>query len=467
MKKTTLALGLCLALATTAGAQKQGGISASMLQQIEKSQGSTATNKALFNAVASNRIDNLAKNFSNRNTFDTHFSVETTKQSIHDQKSSGRCWMFSSFNVFRADFARHHADSLSVEFSHDYLFFYDQLEKANLMLQGVIDNAKKPMDDVRVQFFFKNPLNDGGTFCGAADLAPKYGLVPKSVQPETFSAENTSKISSLISSKLREYGLELRKMVADGKKAQAIDARKTEMLSTVYRMLAMALGEPVKEFTYQFRNRSGEPVGEPRRYTPLEFYNETVGHKLAGTFIMVMNDPRRPNHKTYEVEYDRHVYDGTNWKYLNLPMEDIAKLAIASLKDGKKMYSSYDVGKQFDRELGYLDTENFDYASLFSTTFPMNKADRIATFDSGSTHAMTLVAVDLDKDGNPLKWKVENSWGPNNGAQGCLIMSNRWFNEYMFRLVVDKKYVPENLQKEFEQKPVMVMPEDPLFGEDD
>lgn len=467
MKKTTLALGLCLALATTAGAQKQGGISASMLQQIEKSQGSTATNKALFNAVASNRIDNLAKNFSNRNTFDTHFSVETTKQSIHDQKSSGRCWMFSSFNVFRADFARHHADSLSVEFSHDYLFFYDQLEKANLMLQGVIDNAKKPMDDVRVQFFFKNPLNDGGTFCGAADLAPKYGLVPKSVQPETFSAENTSKISSLISSKLREYGLELRKMVADGKKAQAIDARKTEMLSTVYRMLAMALGEPVKEFTYQFRNRSGEPVGEPRRYTPLEFYNETVGHKLAGTFIMVMNDPRRPYHKTYEVEYDRHVYDGTNWKYLNLPMEDIAKLAIASLKDGKKMYSSYDVGKQFDRELGYLDTENFDYASLFSTTFPMNKADRIATFDSGSTHAMTLVAVDLDKDGNPLKWKVENSWGSNNGAQGCLIMSNRWFNEYMFRLVVDKKYVPENLQKEFEQKPVMVMPEDPLFGEDD
>lgn len=467
MKKTTLALGLCLVLATTAGAQKQGGISASMLQQIEKSQGSTATNKALFNAVASNRIDNLAKNFSNRNTFDTHFSVETTKQSIHDQKSSGRCWMFSSFNVFRADFARHHADSLSVEFSHDYLFFYDQLEKANLMLQGVIDNAKKPMDDVRVQFFFKNPLNDGGTFCGAADLAPKYGLVPKSVQPETFSAENTSKISSLISSKLREYGLELRKMVADGKKAQAIDARKTEMLSTVYRMLAMALGEPVKEFTYQFRNRCGEPVGEPRRYTPLEFYNETVGHQLAGTFIMVMNDPRRPYHKTYEVEYDRHMYDGTNWKYLNLPMEDIAKLAIASLKDGKKMYSSYDVGKQFDRELGYLDTENFDYASLFSTTFPMNKADRIATFDSGSTHAMTLVAVDLDKDGNPLKWKVENSWGPNNGAQGCLIMSNRWFNEYMFRLVVDKKYVPENLQKEFEQKPVMVMPEDPLFGEDD
>lgn len=468
MRKNVILMGALLMASMSMMAQTgKGGISTQMIQQMEKSQKGGTAEKALFNAIANNNIDDLVKNPANAAAVDTHFSIETPQQSIHNQLSSGRCWMFSGFNVLRSNFALNDKQGRVVEFSQDYLFFYDQLEKANLMLQGVIDNAKKPMDDVRVQFFFKNPLNDGGTFCGAADLAPKYGLVPKSVQPETFSAENTSKISSLISSKLREYGLELRKMVADGKKAQAIDARKTEMLSTVYRMLAMALGEPVKEFTYQFRNRCGEPVGEPRRYTPLEFYNETVGHKLAGTFIMVMNDPRRPYHKTYEVEYDRHVYDGTNWKYLNLPMEDIAKLAIASLKDGKKMYSSYDVGKQFDRELGYLDTENFDYASLFSTTFPMDKADRIATFDSGSTHAMTLVAVDLDKDGNPLKWKVENSWGPNNGAQGCLIMSNRWFNEYMFRLVVDKKYVPENLQKEFEQKPVMVMPEDPLFGEDD
>ena len=468
MKKTTLALGLCLMLAQAASAQnKQGGISASMLQKIEKKEASCAANKALFNALASNKIDNLAKNFANQGSFDTHFSVETNPQSIHDQKSSGRCWMFSGFNVLRSNFAREHGDSVSVEFSQDYLFFYDQLEKANLMLQGVVDNAKKPIDDVRVQFFFKNPLNDGGTFCGVADLAPKYGLVPKQVQPETYSAENTSKISSLISSKLREYGLELRRMVAEGKKQQAINERKAEMLSTVYHMLAVTLGEPVKEFTYQFRDKNGKPVGEPRQFTPLSFYEATVGHPLAGTFIMVMNDPRRPYHKTYEVEYDRHVYDGTNWKYLNLPMEDIAQLAIASLKDGRKMYSSYDVGKQLDRERGYLDTDNYDYSSLFSTTFPMNKADRIATFDSGSTHAMTLTAVDLDAEGNPVKWKVENSWGANYGEKGCLIMTNRWFNEYMFRLVVDKKYVPETLLKEFEQKPLMVMPEDPLFGEDD
>ena len=463
-----MALSLALVLTSAVCAQTEGGgISAAMLQQMEKTQQSAPASKAIFNAFASNKIDNLAKNFANQGAIDTHFSTETPKQSIHDQKSSGRCWMFSGFNVLRANFAKQHADTLAVEYSHDYLFFYDQLEKANLMLQGVIDTAKKPMDDTRVQFFFKNPLNDGGTFCGVSDLADKYGLVPKSVQPETFSAENSAKMSSMISSKLREFGLELRQMAADGKKPAAIKARKTEMLSTVYRMLCLTLGEPVKEFTYAFRNKDGKTVGEARRYTPKEFFKATVGEPLSGSFIMVMNDPRRPYHKTYEVEYDRHTYDGQNWKYLNLPMDEIEQLAMASLKDGRKMYSSYDVGKQLDRERGYLDTENYDYASLFGTTFGMDKAQRIATFDSGSTHAMTLSAVDIDADGKAVKWKVENSWGPNHGQGGCLIMTDRWFREYTFRLVVNKQYVPQDIMKQFEQKPIMVMPEDPLFSVDD
>ena len=468
MNKKTMALSLALVLTSAVCAQTEGGgISAAMLQQMEKTQQSAPASKAIFNALASNKIDNLAKNFANQGAIDTHFSTETPKQSIHDQKSSGRCWMFSGFNVLRANFAKQHADTLALEYSHDHLFFYDQLEKANLMLQGVIDTAKKPMDDTRVQFFFKNPLNDGGTFCGVSDLADKYGLVPKSVQPETFSAENSAKMSSMISSKLREFGLELRQMAADGKKPAAIKARKTEMLSTVYRMLCLTLGEPVKEFTYAFRNKDGKTVGEALRYTPKEFFKATVGEPLSGTFIMVMNDPRRPYHKTYEVEYDRHTYDGQNWKYLNLPMDEIEQLAMASLKDGRKMYSSYDVGKQLDRERGYLDTENYDYASLFGTTFGMDKAQRIATFDSGSTHAMTLSAVDIDADGKAVKWKVENSWGPNHGQGGCLIMTDRWFREYTFRLVVNKQYVPQDIMKQFEQKPIMVMPEDPLFSVDD
>ena len=467
MKQKTLLVALALATTLTAAAQQNdGALSTTMLEAIRKAQPTAVQDKALFNAIAANSIDDLAKSYSAKRPVDTYFSNETPKQSIHNQRSSGRCWMFSGLNVLRANFAKQHCDTLCVEYSQAYLFFYDQLEKANLMLQGVIDCARKPIDDQRVRFFFQHPISDGGTFCGVADLAEKYGLVPMAVMPETYSSDNTSRMAKIISSKLREFGLELRSMVAAGKKQKDISKRKTEMLGTIYHILALTIGEPVQEFTYAFTDKNGKTITAAKKYTPKEFYKETVGHALNGSFIMVMNDPRRPYHKTYEVEYDRHTYDGHNWKYLNLPMDEIEQLAIASIKGGSKMYSSYDVGKQLDRKRGYLDTENYDYGSLFGTTFGMNKAQRIETFDSGSTHAMTLTAVDLDKDGTPVKWKVENSWGSDNGFNGCFIMTDRWFRDFMFRLVVNKEYVPQQLLDEANQKPVMVMPEDPLFAED-
>ncbi len=445
---------------------KDGGLSASMLQDIVKETKQSPVNRALANAVAANAIDNLAKNHQNATALDTYFSIETPKQSITDQQSSGRCWMFSGFNVLRANYTLKH-DSVALEFSQAYLFFYDQLEKANLMLQGVIDTGKKPIDDQRVQFFFHSPIGDGGTFCGVADLTEKYGLVPREVMPESFTSDNTSKARQLISSKLREYGLQLRDMVAKNKSQASLNKAKVRMLAQIYHMLEMTIGEPPTKFNYAFKNKDGRSLSAAKEYTPLSFYQEVVGQPLNGTFIMAMNDPRRPYYKTYEVEYDRHTYDGHNWRYVNLPMEDIEKMAIASLRDGHKLYSSYDVGKFLDRKRGYADTENFDYESLFGTTFGMDKAQRIATFDSGSTHAMTLTAVDLDANGNPKKWKVENSWGASWGQSGCLIMTDRWFRDYMFRLVVDKKYVPENILQAAETEPVMVMPEDPLFLPDE
>ena len=463
-----LFLTICLAggLMTAQAQTKGGGISQEMLQQIQKEAQQQPVNKALANAIAANSIDALAKNHSQAGAIDTWFSVETKKQSITDQQSSGRCWMFSGLNVLRANYTQQ-ADSLQLEFSQAYLFFWDQLEKANLMLQGVIDTANKPIDDPRVQFFFKSPIGDGGTFCGVADLTEKYGLVPAEVMPETFASDNTSKARALVASKLREYGLQLRDMVAKKQSQTAIGKAKATMLAQIYRMLELTIGSPVEQFSYAFKTKSGKAVGPAKQYTPQSFYQEVVGQSLNGTFIMAMNDPRRPYYKTYEVEYDRHTYDGHNWKYVNLPMEDIEQMAIASLKDGRKLYSSYDVGKFLDRKRGYADTENFDYGALFGTTFGMDKAQRISTFDSGSTHAMTLTAVDLDEQGKATKWKVENSWGASWGQQGCLIMTDRWFREFMFRLVVNKKYVPENILKAAESEPVMVMPEDPLFLPDE
>ena len=464
MKSFVFAAVMLAAFILQTNAQN-GSISESMLSQIRNSQQMTVSDKALSNAIQENAIDLLALNHKNQAELDTYFSIDTKAQTITDQKSSGRCWLFSGLNALRGNFAKK-TDSLSVELSQAYLFFYDQLEKANLFLQGIIETANKPIDDTRVQFFFKSPINDGGTFCGVADLAEKYGIVPKTAMPESFSTDNTSRMRQLISSKLREYGLHLRKMVGNKAKNNDLIAEKTKMLSTIYHMLSMTVGEPPMEFTFTFKNKKGQPL-QTNKYTPKSFYKEVVGEKLNGSFIMAMNDPRREYYKTYEVEFDRHTYDGHNWKYINLPMEDIEKMAIEALKDGSKLYSSYDVAKFLDRKRGYADINNYDYASLLNTTFPMTKAERISTFDSGSTHAMTLTGVDLDENGMPKKWKVENSWGKEWGQKGCLIMSVQWFREYMFRLVVPNKYVPDNILKANAQKPTMVPPEDPLFAEDE
>ena len=229
--------------------------------------------------------------------------------------------------------------------------------------------------------------------------------------PESYNANNTSAMAKVIALKLREYGLALRKAYAAGERGKKLEARKAEQLATIYRILVACLGEPPTQFTYTLRDAQGKPISTDT-YTPQEFYRRFVGFNLVSDYVMLMNDPSRPYHKTYTIDLDRHTYDGHNWTFLNLPMEEIKQMAIASIKDSTRMYYSCDVGKFYDRKTGILSLDNFDYENLFNTTFPMTKAERIQTYASASSHAMTLCAVDLDKDGKSLKWKVENSWAP-------------------------------------------------------
>lgn len=441
------------------------GITLEMLQQIRAEAPATPTDRALGNAMAGTSINQLARTAGNPVANETHFSNSVPSRGVTDQKSSGRCWLFTGFNVMRAN-AIKRFDLGEFYFSQSYTFFYDQLEKSNLFLQAVIDNGTKPMDDRTVEWLFKNPLSDGGTFCGVQDLVTKYGLVPAEVMPERFNAHNTSRMSQILQLKLREWGLELRAMVQAKKKPADVQARKTEMLATVYRILSLCLGTPPTEFTWTRRKADGTPV-ETKRYTPQSFYQEYVGWDLVNNYVMLMNDPSRPYYKTYTIQYDQHVYDGHRWTYINLPMDEIKQMAIASIKDSTMMYFSCDVGKQYDSETGVLSLDNFDYGALFGTDFPMDKADRIRTFASASSHAMTLMAVDLDAVGKPVKWKVENSWGASSGKSGHLIMTDAWFDAYMFRLVVERRFVPEATLRLLDQTPTVLPAWDPLFmGED-
>ena len=457
-----------------------GGITPEMLKEISKGYEGNAADKALRNALAVTPIGTLAINAENAAMIDTHFSDRVRTKGITDQQSSGRCWLFTGLNVLRAKMIDKY-DLPGMEFSQNYLFFYDQLEKANLFLQGIIDTAELPFEDRKVDWLFSNPLSDGGQFTGVSNLITKYGLVPSDAMPETYQANNTSQMANLIKLKLREYGLELREAYQAGVKEigkrpkkdvekgmKNLDAKlqkmKVQQLSEVYRMLALCLGEPVQEFEWTRCDKNNNIVSR-KTYTPKSFYDEFIGEDLENNYVMIMNDPCREYGKVYEIDYDRHVYDGHNWLYINLPVERIKEMAIASIKDNTAMYFSCDVGKFFDRKKGVLDVNNFDYESLMGVTFGMDKKERVQTHASGSSHAMTLIAVDVcPETGKTVKWMVENSWGPASGYKGCLIMTDEWFDEYMFRLVVEKKYVPADVLEMLNQEPVQLPAWDPMFA---
>ncbi len=465
MKKQFLSVfALTAALFSAQAQDNKGGISPDMLGQIRQTYQGTASDKALRNAIGNNSIRNLALNQENMQDMDTHFSVRVNSKGITDQQSSGRCWLFTGLNVMRAKAIAKYGMP-AFEFSEIYPFFWDQLEKSNLFLQGIIDTSDKPLEDKTVQWLFQHPLSDGGTFTGVADIVGKYGLVPKEAMPETNSSNNTSQMAELISLKLKEYGLQLRELGTNGAKRSVMLEEKTKMLGTIYRMLVLNLGVPPTEFDFVRKDAQGNPV-ETEHHTPMSFLEKYGDKNLLTNYVMLMNDPSREYYKCYEIDYDRHRYDGKNWTYINLPVADIKEMAIASLKDSTMMYFSCDVGKFLNSKRGLLDVDNYDYESLMGTTFGMDKKQRIQTFSSGSSHAMTLMAVDLDKDGKPLKWMVENSWGPQAGYQGHLIMTDRWFDEYMFRLVVETKYVPEKVKELLKQNPIRLPAWDPMFAEE-
>ena len=458
MKKYILCLvALLMSVAGVMAQTKNGGISEDMLGRIRQGYTGTPEQKAVKNALASNSIAALAVNSENLSMIDTHFSHQVKTKGITDQKSSGRCWLFTGLNVLRAKMITKY-DLPEFEFSQNYNSFYDLLEKSNLFLQAIIDTRNLPMDDRKVDWLMKNPIGDGGQFTGVSNLIMKYGVVPKSAMPETFQSNNTGQMTMILKWKLREFALELREM-----KSAKLAERKEVMLTEIYRILVECLGVPPTEFEWTRYNKEGKVVSV-KKYTPKGFYNEFIGEDLENNYVMIMNDPTREYGKVYEIEYDRHVYDGENWLYINLPIERVKELAIASIKDNTAMYFSCDVGKFSNSKKGTLDINNMDYESLFRTKFPMDKKQRIQTYSSGSSHAMTLIAVDLDEAGKPRKWMVENSWGAASGYKGNLIMTDKWFEEYMFRVVLEKKYVPADVLKMLEQKPVVLPAWDPMFA---
>ncbi|MBQ1167785.1 MAG: biotin transporter BioY, partial [Bacteroidales bacterium] len=397
------------------------------------------------------------------------FKYKADVSGITDQQRSGRCWLFTSTNQIRPLVMKKY-NLASFNFSNNYCYFWDIFEKANLFLENVIATADRDFDDRAVVTFFRAPVADGGVWNLFYNVVEKYGIVPASVMPETANSNNTSQMLSILSERLRKAGYEIREasaVPAKGKKAVAqradkVFAIKMAALKDVYRVLALCLGEPPAEFTWRYQTKDGKI--ESLSSTPLDFWKEIRPADFgADSYIMIMNDPTREYYKRYEIDNYRNTYEGINWVYLNLPNEDIKAAALASLKAGEPMYASCDVGKQANRATGVLDVNNYDYGSLLGIDLKMDKKARILTRQSGSSHAMLLMACDTDQNDVPTKWQFENSWGPAAGHNGYLTFTDEWFSEYMFRVVINKKYLDAKALEALNTKPVMLPVWDYMF----
>lgn len=439
MKKTLSIIAMATAMVFGLEAQEIGN---EELVRIRESFARTREDIARMNAVSGNYdLKKLAIDRERQGKTDHFFKYKVQVSGITDQQQSGRCWMFTSMNVLRPS-VMEKFNIREFDFSHNYCYFWDMFEKSNLFLENVIRTAERDIIlDRDVAWFFQSPVNDGGVWNSFLNIAEKYGVVPASAMPETAHSNRTSYLTGFLNEYLRKEGYALREMISEGASEKKTRKYKLQAMKGVYRILVLCLGEPPAEFTWRYETADGEV--KTLTSTPLDFYRSIIPEAYGSdTYIMVMNDPTRPYYQVYEIDNYRNTYEGVNWKYLNLPSDEIKKAAVASIKADEALYASCDISRYYNDDEGIADMDIYDFEALMGMDFEIHdKAARIMTRQSGSAHAMTLIAVDTDENDTPVKWQFENSWGPDAGHNGYFTFTDEWFDEYMFRMVIRKEYL--------------------------
>ena len=436
-------------------------ISQNLLDQLEKRFDENPGNRMAMNAAVSCGICASSRNYVTEREIPHEFSVSLEQGAVTNQKRSGRCWMFAALNCMRFQVIKKQ-NLEDFELSQSYPLFYDKLEKANYFLESILDTLDEPTDGRLIAHLLAAPLNDGGQWDMLCSIVEKYGLVPKTAMPESVSSSATQEMVSYMTEKLREYACVLRKGHKAGKSMEQLKKEKEAMMETVYRMLCISLGKPPKTFTFEYRDKDGNFHRE-ENLTPKAFYEKYVGLRLDD-YVSVINAPTedKPFYRSYTVQYLGNVKEGRPVKYVNLPIEEMKQAAIAQLKDGEPVWFGCDVGKRSFRDGGLMDTGIYDVETLFDTDFPMTKAERLEYGQSLMTHAMVFQGVNLDENGRPDRWRVENSWGEEAGKKGYFVMSDRWFDEYNYQVVVNKKYLSSKALEAYEKEPVRLNPWDPM-----
>ena len=433
-------------------------ITPQQLIKFEQQFDANPTNAVAMNAAVQNGIVKSAISYEAFRRERHEFSINIKQGEITNQKASGRCWMFAALNVMRFEVMQK-LNLETFEFSQSYPLFFDKLEKSNYFLENILDTLDEPTAGRLVSFLLTDPMGDGGQwdmFCG---LVEKYGVVPKDAMPESVSSSATREMDYYLTLKLREFACVLRTAHEQGETLEQLRGRKEQMLAEIYQILCISLGNPPKDFCFETRDKDGNFIRDAR-ITPQEFFAKYVGWSLDD-YVSLINAPTadKPFGKTYSVKYLGSVKEGRAVRYLNLPIEQLKAAAIAQMQDGAPVWFGCDVGKHSDRS-GVMDMDILQVGALLSTEFTMTKAERLDYGQSLMTHAMVFQGVNLDD--RPNRWRVENSWGKEPGEDGYYVMSDDWFDQYVYQIVEQKKYLTSEQLSAYAAEPIVLEPWDPM-----
>ncbi|MCF6515635.1 aminopeptidase [Lactobacillus sp. S2-2] len=441
---------------------RENSISSESINKFQNNLSENKTSDIIRRSVSKNGILASSTEIQSDELMKPVFSVEVSeKQDVPNQKQSGRCWMFAALNTMRYDLTKNFGLPADFELSQNFINFWDKFEKSNYFLENVLATANEPINSRKVSFLMQTPQEDGGQWDMLCSLIEKHGLAPKSAMEETFNSEHSGQLNNVLNTKLRKNAKELRKMVADSNSNDEINAKKESMLNEIYQILVYALGKPADKFDFEYYDKDHK-YNLVKDLTPIDFYKQFLNLDLED-YVSIINSPTddKPFNDTYTIEMLGSVVGGRSVKHLNLEIEEMKDLAIKQLKDGESVWFGCDVGKESDRQKGIMDTNLFHKDELLGADLSMSKADRLNYGESLMTHAMVLTGVDI-VNGKPTKWKVENSWGDKVGTKGYFVMSDDWFNEFVYQVVVNTRYMSDEQKKNQQKEPKMLDPWDPM-----
>ena len=435
-----------------------GEITKKQIDKMRKEFESDSAARVAQNAVTSNNLSSVTLRRDLVQEIDFTFSTKLDEWKATNQKSSGRCWLFATLNLFRPG-TMNKMNVKEFEFSQAHIHFWDKFERSNHFLEAIIETSGRPVDDRTIHFLLSDPIGDGGQWNMAMNLIRKHGLVPKSAYPESNSSSSTRWMNSILKDILRSSASEIRGILDSGGSDEEARSHKEGRMEDIWRVLCIHLGTPPESFDWQWRDKDKE-FHRRGEITPQQFADEFVDVDWE-EYVCIVNDPRNEYYQTYTVDYLQNVAGGPPVVYLNVPSDEMKSITQEILEDGMPVWMGCDVGKQMDRKRGLWDANLFETNELYGVDYGMNKADRLRYGQTMMTHAMLFTGVDV-YEGKPRRWRVENSWGDGSGQKGFYTMNDNWYDEHMFEIASPKKYLTDKMVKGLETVPIVLEAWDPM-----